>query len=68
MKKLSFSYDDGRMKRNIILGTLSLVNKHSVCTPRSSYEEEIIMAGTPVTEVYQISRNQGILTCFLGQL
>jgi hypothetical protein len=64
MKKLSFSYNNGRMKRNLILGTLRLVNKHSVCTPRSPYEEEIIMAGATATGVYQISRDQGIFTCF----
>ena len=64
MNKLSFSYNDGRMKRNLILGTLRLVNKHSVCTPRSSYEEEIIMADASATAVYQISRDLGIVTCF----
>jgi len=64
MNKLLFSYNDGRMKRNLILGTLRLVNKHSVCTPRSSYEEEIIMAAASATAVHQISRDQGIVTCF----
>jgi len=51
MKILSFYYNYGRMKRNLILGTLRLVNKYSVCTLRSSYEAEIIMAGATATEV-----------------
>jgi len=52
------------MKRNLILGNLRLVNEHTVCTPRSSYEEEIIMVGVCATGVYQISTDQGILASF----
>jgi hypothetical protein len=63
MNKLSFSYNDGRTKRNLILGTLRLVHKFSVCTPLSSHEEEKIMAGAAANGVYQISTNQGTLTC-----
>lgn len=53
-----FFYSDGRKKRNLILDALRRVNK---CASHSSFGKETIMAGVAATEVYQISRRQGIL-------